>query len=334
MQHQRRKEKIVLKTPKKAAVKLIGAVAATSTLAGMTAYFTTRMLVKTALDRKEPKIMEKAGNRISGALVDEEILKRIHAAGQKLEATETREVSVIADDGVGLIGHWYPCANPKRIIIAVHGWRNTWYGTFGMVADSMHENDSSILFIEQRGQNNSGGDYMGFGVTERYDCLRWIHWVVENQSDTLPIYLCGISMGATTVLMAAGLGLPQNVHGIIADCGFTSPDEIWKHIATNNLHLVYHLRRAIAEKIYQRKIEANEFRCSTIDAMHTATTPVLFIHGTEDHFVPVEMTYRNYMACAGPKQLLIVPGADHGMSYLAEPERYETEVKNFWKEFD
>lgn len=65
-----------------------------------------------------------------------------------------------------------------------------------------------------------------------------------------------------------------------------------------------------------------------------AHTPVMLIHGTEDHFVPVEMTYQNYIACASPKRLLIVPGADHGMSYLVDKVGYETAVKSFWQEFD
>ena len=30
--------------------------------------------------------------------------------------------------------------------------------------------------------------------------------------------------------------------------------------------------------------------------------------------------------------LLIVPGADHGMSYYLEPQKYEHEMKDFWKE--
>ena len=60
----------------------------------------------------------------------------------------------------------------------------------------------------------------------------------------------------------------------------------------------------------------------------------MLIHVTDDHFVPVEMTYENYKACAGPKRLLIVPGADHGMSYFVEKDRYEEEIKRFWRDFD
>ena len=80
---------------------------------------------------------------------------------------------------------------------------------------------------------------MGFGLTERFDCVNWIDWVNEKTGGTLPIYLCGVSMGASTVLMTSAFALPDNVHGIIADCGYTSPQAIWKHVAQTNLHVTY-----------------------------------------------------------------------------------------------
>ena len=175
---------------------------------------------------------------------------------------------------------------------------------------------------------------MGFGVIERYDCLDWAQWVIDNKSKTLPVYLCGVSMGATTVLMAGGLKLPESVHGIIADCAFTSPDEIWNHVVNDNLHINYNIHKGLASAIYERKNQYAESSHSTIDALRQCKIPVLFIHGTDDHFVPIEMTYRNYLACASPKRLLIVPGADHGMSCVIDREGYEAAVKNFWKEFD
>lgn len=58
------------------------------------------------------------------------------------------------------------------------------------------------------------------------------------------------------------------------------------------------------------------------------------IAGTDDDFVPVEMTYENYKACAAEKRLLIVPGAGHGMSYILDKEEYEKTVLEFWKDFD
>lgn len=319
---------------KKGIIKISGVALAVSAVAGTTAYLTTKLLVRTAMDRQAPKIMRRAGGMISGSVVDEDIYRRKREAEERLKWIPMDTVSIQARDGVELVGHWYPCDAPRRVVIAMHGWRSSWCGDFGLIADFLHDNNCCVLFPEQRGQGNSGGEYIGFGVTERYDCLEWVRWIAETKTSELPIYLSGISMGATTVLMAAGLELPDQVHGIVADCGFTSPSAIWEHITTNNLHLSYRLHRAMVESIYQRKSQDSFFDYSTVDALRSATKPVMLIHGTDDHFVPVEMSYENYIACASVKRLLVVPGADHGMSYLVDRDGYETAIKNFWMDFD
>ena len=71
-----------------------------------------------------------------------------------------------------------------------------------------------------------------------------------------------------------------------------------------------------------------------MEALRKNRVPVLFVHGARDCFVPVTMTYENYNACAGPKELLIVPEADHGMSYYLEPARYREALRSFWNRYD
>ena len=203
-----------------------------------------------------------------------------------------------------------------------------------MIADFFRENGCSVLFAEQRGQGASGGEHMSFGLLERYDCLDWIEWVNAQTGGKHPVYLCGISMGASTVLMAGGLNLPTNIRGIIADCGYTAPTAIWKHVAQKHLHLDYRICGGIASRRAKKKanLDVNAMSCPM--ALSRCRVPVLFIHGTDDRFVPVEMTYENYKACAAPKRLMIVPGAQHGMSYPTDPDGYQEALKSFWTAFD
>ena len=77
------------------------------------------------------------------------------------------------------------------------------------------------------------------------------------------------------------------------------------------------------QKAHQMDADA----ASTTEALKHCQIPVLFVHGTDDHFVPVEMTYENYKACTSEKRLLIVPGADHCMSYLVGKSTYERIAK-------
>lgn len=308
--------------------------AGAAVLASLSAYATTKCIIDASLNREMPKALRRAGRRIAKETGGNEFRNNMKNASKKLAALSAEVVAITAHDGETLIGHYFPCESPQRMIIAFHGWRSTWHGDFGMISDFWHESHCSVLYVEQRGQNNSGGKYMGFGLIERFDCLDWLNWEIERCGSALPVYLAGVSMGATTVLLAAGLQLPPNVHGIMADCGFTSPHAIWKHIASDKLHIRFGLRSALADMMCRRKIRMGSKEYSTTDALKKARVPVLFIHGTADHFVPVCMTYENYAACASSKELLIVPGANHGMSYLIEPEKYKKTVTAFWARND
>lgn len=311
-----------------------GIAAAGVGLTGLIHGAVTRYFVDVALNRSLPRHTHGAEQRLSGGEADRKVMEKLRFAGDELKKKGGETVHITARDGVLLVGHWFAGEHPKRIVVAMHGWRSDWSRDFGVIADFWLEQNCALLLPQQRGQGDSGGAYMGFGLLERYDCLSWVHWVNERTGGEVPVYLCGVSMGASTVLMAAGLELPGNVHGIIADCGYSSPAEIWKHVAKDNLKLSYGLRRGSANDLCRKKIQVGIDDYSCLDAMAECEVPVLFIHGTEDRFVPIEMTYENYKACAAPKRLFIVPGAGHGMSYLLDPQGYQRAMLQFWEEFD
>lgn len=295
--------------------------------------FVTEYLVKIALDRELPKKMEKERQKQVSAMELSEGASAVLDAAKALESAEHEDVTIESHDGLQLVGHWYCTKNPKRVIVAMHGWRSSWSQDFGVIAPFWAENDCAVLYAEQRGQGNSGGDYMGFGLLERYDCQNWVNWVYARTEGNLPIYLGGVSMGASTILMTTGLELPDTVKGIIADCGFTSPHAIWKHVMESSFRIPYSIHSAAVKDICKQKL-AGPAEHSCADALCDSHIPVLFIHGTDDDFVPVEMTYENYKACNAPKHLFIVPGAKHGTSYLVDKEGYEKAVQNFWDRYD
>ena len=308
-----------------------GVTAAMMALAESTRRAIAEYLVRLALDREVPPYPAHMETQLVGGGTSPRMLQDVQQAAAKLSAMPHNTVSIQSSDGTDLLGHWMPVPQSKRVIVAMHGWRSAWDNDFGLVADFFTENGCSVLYAEQRGQGRSGGDHMGFGLTERHDCLRWIHWVNEETGGDLPIYLCGISMGASTVLMTGGLELPENVRGIIADSGYTSPGDIWKHVA-KHLHVSYEMCGKPATKIAKRRLCVGMDETSCPEALKKCKVPVLFVHGTDDRFVPIEMTYENYKACAAPKRLFVVPGAEHGMSYLVDPVGYETTVRNFWQD--
>jgi fermentation-respiration switch protein FrsA (DUF1100 family) len=120
----------------------------------------------------------------------------------------------------------------------------------------------------------------------------------------------------------------------MADCGFTSAHAIWKHVVDGTTHFSYDFHKKLVEDLCRKRIQMGAEDYTTLDAMKENKVPVLFIHGTDDTFVPITMTYENYKACTAPKRLFVVPGATHAMSYIVDQKGYEETVKSFWQEFD
>ena len=307
-----------------------GLAAAGLTICGAVSAAVTKKLVDTAMDRASPLNLTRDRSRFTGSEIRASLLKEAVSAKNALEQRDPQTIEIRARDKTPLVGHWLPCKTPRRVILAMHGWRSSWSADFGIISDFWHQQNCSVLYAEQRGQGASGGEYMSFGLMERHDCLDWLNWINRQTGGNLPVYLAGVSMGASTVLMASALDLPENVCGILADCGYTSVHAIWKHVAENNLHLSYGIRAPFADLLCKKKIQTGTRDYSTIEALKTNRIPVLFVHGTADRFVPVNMTFQNYQACNAPKRLFVVPGAGHGMSYFVDRSGYEQETKQFW----
>ncbi len=294
-----------------------------------------------AIDRKPGKAFMKTKSAIAGsskapmAPEMKHILSSVSEASERILNTPMEKLEIESHDGIRLRGCFYPADDQKRIIVCMHGWRSSWAHDFGLISTFFHDElKSSLLLPDQRGQGESDGDYMGFGVLERFDCFEWVKYAVNRFGSDVPIYLCGVSMGAATVLMTTGFELPKNVKGVIADCGFTSPHAIMEHVVRDNLHLSGRFAYPLVNRQMNKKANFDGDEYSTVEALSKAEVPVLFIHGASDHFVPVQMTFENYEACVSPKDLLIVPGADHGLSYFKDNAAYRRAVTAFFEKYD
>ena len=294
----------------------------------------SRFICDVAIKRDIKPLHPILQKKLSGGAYDDPMMEEIMKVSDDARSLPTETVTITNEEGMKLTGHYYPAENPKRIIIAMHGWRSSWWHDYGYSCEFYHNAGCALLYPDQRGTGDSDGDYIGFGVLERADCLAWINYAVERFGTEIPIYLVGISMGATTVLMTLGYQLPASVKGVIADCGFTSPHAIITHVMSENMGVSDKLSYPIINAICNKKAQFDGDGYSTVDALKENEIPVLFVHGGKDKFVPVHMTFENYEACKGEKELLIVPGAGHGLSYVVETDAYRQKVLRFFKKYD
>ena len=249
-----------------------------------------------------------------------------------LKENPSEELEITSTDGLKLRGVWVPAENPKGTILLAHGYRSSKMVDFSLAFGMYHTLGLNILIPDQRAHGKSEGKYITFGVKESRDMELWVAYHNKTFGE-IPLILSGLSMGASTMLYLADAELPKNVKCIIADCGFTSPKEIIKSV----FHQVVHLPAApslwVAD-LFARLFAG--FSLSEKDSRQTlknSKLPVLLVHGAEDGFVPCEMTRQAYAACREPKELLLVEGADHGVSFLVAKDRYVQTVVAFLQKY-
>lgn len=251
------------------------------------------------------------------------------------QAQEKERITMTSYDGLKLVAYYLPAKTESRkILILMHGYRNEGIiGDFSNLVKFYHEMGYHLLVPHQRAHGESEGKYICFGIKERYDLVQWTEYITGRFEEKCDIFLSGISMGSTTVLMAAGLRLPKQVKGMIADCGYTSPWDIFSHVLAKDFYLPKFPLLYVADYICRMKAGFHFQECNTVESMRSNHIPVLFIHGGKDDFVPVEMSRMNYEACGAEKEILIVDRAAHGTSNMAEPERYRQKVMEFMEKW-
>ena len=246
----------------------------------------------------------------------------------KLNAKPYERVSILSHDGLRLSGRYYHTADGAPLAILCHGYRGTPSRDFCGGANICLDKGFNVLLIEERAHCTSEGHTISFGVNERYDVLNWTRYAAERFGAGTKMLLCGISMGAATVLMASGLDLPANIRGIMADCPYTTPEEIIKEAGTM---LKYPMEPALPfVRLAARVLGGFSLSgASAAEAVRNTRVPIMIIHGEADKLVPCSMSREIAAANPGMVELHTFPGAGHGLSYLTDTERYTSLIDAF-----
>lgn len=260
----------------------------------------------------------------------QEYMKVIQPNKEFLLSLPNERFTIKSDDGLTLIGDYFPAEEPSdKLVICFHGYTSGRMSSCSFAA-YMHKQGYDCLLVDNRAHGESEGEYIGFGILDRADCMSWIKFVNEKFGNEKDILLYGVSMGGSTVVMAAGnKALPKNVKAVISDCAFTSPYDVFCHVLKRDYKLPTFPTMNINDVMCQKKAGYSFKGYSTLTAVKETDRPILFIHGEKDTFVPVWMSEKNYEACVSPKELLIVENAAHGASYYENPKVYQEAVKNF-----
>ena len=154
----------------------------------------------------------------------------MEAWAREVRAMPCKRFRIKSFDGLRLCGKFYEFAPGAPIELMVHGYRGNAERDLSGGVQRCFQLGRSALIVDQRCSGRSEGNVITFGIREHEDCLAWVDFMCKHFGPDVKIILTGISMGASTVLMAAGKPLPENVIGVLADCGYSSAREIIRKV--------------------------------------------------------------------------------------------------------
>lgn len=245
-------------------------------------------------------------------------------------ASALKDTFIKANDGTRLHAYHIAANRPTaKTAVIVHGYTDNAIRMLMIGYLYNHDLNYNVLLPNLRDTGLSDGNYIQMGWLDRLDVMQWMEVANQTYGDSTQMVVHGISMGAATTMMVSGEPQPPYVKCFVEDCGYTA---VWDEFA-------YQLKRDFKLPQFPLMYTTNllcrlkygwDFeQASALKQVAKCHLPMLFIHGDADTYVPTRMVYELYEAKPQPKELWIVPGAAHALSYKDDTKEYVAKVRQF-----
>lgn len=237
-------------------------------------------------------------------------------------------LQITSFDQLNLVGYYHDAGSDKTAII-VHGFGGS-HQEMQQYCKLFYQKNFNILVVDNRAHGESEGKCIGFGWLDRKDILSWIEYLNSNQPDN-KILLFGLSMGATAVCCATGEDLPTNVNAVISDCAFDNANKQIDFVMRNKKVILKLFKKHLYS--FTKRIHGFDiYNADAIKQVKNTKIPILYIHGKEDSYVPIENIINLYNSTPeNLREKYIVDDADHAMSYSVAGVLYEKKISDFLK---
>jgi pimeloyl-ACP methyl ester carboxylesterase len=161
-----------------------------------------------------------------------------------------------------------------------------------------------VVAYDSRAHGESDGDVCTYGFFEKQDLHRVLDIVGPG-----PVLLMGTSLGAAVALQEAARDM--RVTAVVAAETFSD----LRTVATERAPFFF--TSGVIERAFELAEEQGRFRVDAVSPVAAAADlkiPVLLIHGAADTDTRPDHSRRVFAALAGPKRLILVPGARHNES--------------------
>ncbi|MEG0961522.1 MAG: alpha/beta hydrolase [Lachnospiraceae bacterium] len=260
--------------------------------------------------------------------IEQNHIKSIQNTNDWLSNVKWEDLSLQTKDGYRLLGTMIFTEKPShKWVMLLHGYTG-WKEEMYPIAYEYAKRGYQVLCPDMRCNGQSEGDFIGMGWTDRLDNQLWLEEILKRDSQA-EIVIHGQSMGAAGALMMTGEVLPLQVKAVVSDCGYTNVYEMFQKQLKEWFHLPGFPILDGANLVLQLRGGYNIRKASALEAVKKSKIPILFIHGDQDQFVPVEMAKELYEAANCEKELLIIKGAGHAQSQDKDPDLYYDTIFDF-----
>jgi fermentation-respiration switch protein FrsA (DUF1100 family) len=213
--------------------------------------------------------------------------------------------------------------------MVLHGIADSRVSSVGFAPMFLNEG-YAVLAPDSRAHGASGGQFVTYGLLEKYDVVAWAAWM--RSAGCGKIYGLGESLGASILIQAAAI--QPALAGIAAECPYADLQEVARYRVRRMTHAPAFLAGMVVNSamLYARWVDGlNLSQVSPVSAIAHASTPILLIHGLRDYRTPPYNSVE--LAHANPRDVLwLVPNAGHTGASAVEPEEFRRRVLAWFAE--
>jgi len=245
------------------------------------------------------------------------------------------EVSFTSEDGIALKG-WFvkPASHPAKapVIVICHGVGAN-KSDFTELAVALSRRGYFVLLFDFRAHGESSGSRSSLGYHEQKDIAAALDFLkARSEVDPKRIGIYGFSMGASTAILAAAR--THAFSAVVVDSAFTSLKDLARSVITGFYHLPSFPFLHLAVLGYELYFQTGINNISPVSAIKDISpAPVFIIAGDGDKLIPAENGRKLFTAAGEPKELWIIPNADHGATLAAAGSAYEKRVAEFFDKY-
>lgn len=236
-------------------------------------------------------------------------------------------------DGLTLKGWFIPSSTgDKRTILMCHGWGDN----KGHLLERTHFLNSAsgfnLLYFDHRSHGESEGEITTIGYLELIDFEAALDYLKAQKPQCLErLGVFGLSMGGAVGVMA--MARHPEIKAAVIESPFTDYRTVVRTWAWNRFRIPYFPIVMLTLLILRWRVGHNDVDSySPIRVVSSiAPRPLMMIGGSLDALMPESEVRELYEKAGQPKELWIIPGADHAQCFKVAGLEFESRVAGFFK---